>query len=141
LAQVRVREELAAPARSAWALLRDFGEMSAWAPQARVLRVAGTGVGALRHVESAIGIFIERCESHDEAGRAFSYSIVESPWPMERYLASVCVVATGPRSCAIEWACEFATASGSTADFAIRLERLYRGFIAALRERLRGAPG
>ena len=107
--------------------------MKAWARGITLLRVEGDGVGALRFVDSPIGLFVERYESHDDAGRALSYSIVESPWKLDSYLASVRVVAMGPKTCTVEWSCEFAAESGSAADFKARFERIYRSFIANLR--------
>ena len=65
---VSVREELEAPVAAVWSLIRDFGEVSAWAPDAQVASIEGEGAGAVRRIETEMGLFVERCPEHDDAG-------------------------------------------------------------------------
>ena len=130
-----VREEIAAPITAVWDLIRDFGDIGAWAKGARVVRVDGTGVGAIRHVEGSAGRVVERCEAHDEAGHSFSYSLLESPWPLANYVATVRLTSLDPNRCAIEWSGSFDPTPAAPPGVRDLVEKTYRdGFIAHLKK-------
>lgn len=132
-----VREEIAAPIATVWNLVRDFGDIGAWARGARVVQLDGTGVGAIRHVEGSAGRVLERCEAHDEAGHSFSYSLVESPWPFASYVATVRLTALDPERCSIEWTASFDPTTAAPVDMRDLIEKTYRsGFIAHLKRSL-----
>lgn len=130
-----VREEIPAPVAAVWDLIRSFSDIGAWATGARVVRVEGTGVGAIRHVEGSAGHVVERCEAHDEAGHSFSYSLVESPWPMANYVATVRLTSLDPGRCAIEWSANFDPTPAAPPDLCALVEKTFRGsFIANLKK-------
>ena len=132
---VSVREELEAPVAAVWSLIRDFGEVSAWAPDAQVASIEGEGAGAVRRIETEMGLFVERCPEHDDAAHRFSYEILESPLPFTSYLAVVELSAIDEKRCAIEWSCDFEAAPESVEGLAGAVENTYRtGFIHALRD-------
>ena len=89
--EVRVCEEIAAPAAKVWALMRGFGDLMQWMQGLESCELAGSGVGAVRTVTLPGGLRLqERLEAFDDAGRSFSYAIVgNSPLPMRDYLSSV----------------------------------------------------
>jgi len=136
--RVHVREQLPASADEVWSRVRDFGDISAWAPQAKMLSVEGEGVGAVRRVDTEMGLFVERCEAHDDAAHTFSYALLECPIPFREYVAVVALTAQDGGSSEIEWSCQF-DCDAEAADFLREnVENTYRGgFIAALRESLR----
>jgi len=136
MANVTVTEPVEASAERAWAALSDFGDLSAWARGGEVLRLQGSGSGAVRHVKSAMGVFVERCDALSPAERRLCYSILESPWQLQHYRAQVHVQTTGPQRCTVHWSCDFAVEPDRVAAFERRIERLYRSFIATLRETL-----
>lgn len=137
MSQACVIEELPASADKAWALMEDFGDMSAWAPGARVRSVEGTGKGAVRVVDTDHGVYRERCEAHDPDSRSFQYSLLESPMKFEKYLAEVTFSDIDDDRCRIEWKSDFETQSLPEAEVIKLTENLYRkGFIAALRKTL-----
>lgn len=139
--RVYVREELEASADTVWGLVRDFGDIRAWAPGGKVLDVDGEGVGAIRRVDTPGGLFVERCETHDEQARTFSYALLESPMPFSGYVAVVKLTPLDGGRCAIEWSCEFEADPGVAAALREGIEKTYRaGFIASLRQSL-GAAG
>jgi len=132
-----VKEEIDAPIAAVWSLMRDFGDIGAWAPGARVVQIDGTGVGAIRHVEGSAGHVIERCEAHDEAGHSFSYSLVESPWPLANYVATVRLTPLDPGRCAIEWSANFDPTPAAPPDVRDQVEMMYRDrFISNLKKSL-----
>lgn len=132
--RVHVYEELDAPIDTVWKLIRDFGDISAWAA-GRIVRVDGAGVAMVRHIDGPAGRFVERCETHDEAAHTFSYRLLESPLPATNFVASVRLTAVAPERCAIEWAAEFEAASAPTLRG--RIENGYRNvFISNIRRTL-----
>ena len=134
---VRVREELEAPIERVWQAVRNFGDVRAWAPEAKVLGVEGEGEGAVRRIDTPGGVFVERCEAHDDGGHCFSYRILESPAPFRDYVAVVKLSALGKDRCAIEWSCEFRADGPSAESLRGVVENTYRqGFIAALAKSL-----
>ena len=135
MVSARVSEELPGSADAVWALIQNFGDMSAWAPDAKLISIEGTGRGAVRVVDTQVGLFRERCEAHDEASRSFSYRLLESPMLYDDYVAIVTVSPIDDARCEIEWKSTFALREGSEDEAARVVEGVYRdGFIAALRQ-------
>ena len=138
--RVRVREELPASADEVWRRIRDFGDVSAWAPEAKVLSVEGAGEGALRRIDTQMGLFVERCEFHDDAARRFQYALLECPVPFRDYVATVELTPQGDGGSLIEWSCEFACEPEAAEPLRQNVEATYRdGFIASLRRTLERA--
>ena len=133
--RVYVREQLDAPIEVVWGLIRDFGDITAWASAARVVRTEGTGVGMIRHIDGPAGRFVERCEAHDDAAHAFAYRLLESPLPANNFVANVRLTAVAPECCIIEWGAEFEAPAAP--DLHDRIEEVYRdGFIGTVRKTL-----
>jgi hypothetical protein len=137
-----VREELPTPIERVWGLVRGFRDLSAWAPDGKVTSVEGDGVGAIRRVESPLGLFVERCEAHDEAARRFSYAILESRAPFRSYVAVIQPEDRGSGRCGIEWSCDFEAEPEQEQTLVQVVEATYRnGFIASLRRSLEADTG
>jgi activator of HSP90 ATPase len=135
MADVCVTETINAPASDVWALLRNFTDVSAWAPKAEIFEHEGEGKGALRRVRMPMGEIYERCEMHDDAAQRFSYRLLESPWPFEDYLATVSLAATNDNACEITWACDMKAPEEMLPALKQEVELTYRkGFINALRK-------
>ena len=134
--RVQVCEELDAPVQRAWALVQDFGDISAWA-RGRVVRVEGTGVGMARHIDGLAGRVVERCETYNDTKHVFSYRLLESPWPVSNYVGSVRLTANGPNKCVIEWAATFETDAPDPEAVRKGVESSFRdGFIPRIRQNL-----
>ena len=86
---------IAAPVEKVWGAVRGFDEVSAWHPaiDASSLDSGGSGaeVGAVRRLTLAGGggTVVERLLSVDDAARRFSYQILESPFAVRRYIATL----------------------------------------------------
>ena len=132
--EVYVKEEIDKPVDRVWQSIRDFGDISAWA-KGEVTRTEGTGVGMIRYVDTADGPVVERCEAHDDAAMTFAYRLIESPWPMTDYVATVKLVESETGKTVIEWSSAFETEGDGGEGVRSGVERLYRdGFIALLRK-------
>jgi hypothetical protein len=132
--QVKVKEEIATDASNVWQLIRDFGDISAWAT-GKVVKTQGSGVGMIRHIAFDSDKAVERCEAHDDAQMSFTYRLLESPWPMSDYVATVILTSTGPDKTCIEWSSSYLTMPEQAEAARNLIETTYRqGFIARLRK-------
>ena len=139
MAVARVIEELPASADAAWACMEDFGDMSAWSPDSKVVSSEGAGLGAVRVAESDGGRYVERCEAYDPAARSFQYSLVESPHNYDHYLGEVTITPLGDDRCQIEWSSNFEIGGVPIERVVKACEDTYRDyFIAHLRKTLEG---
>lgn len=141
MAKVSVVEALPASAASVWKRIEDFGDLSAWAPQATLESIEGSGQGAVRRVQTEFGLFHERCEAHDPQALSFSYRLLDSPLPYDDYVAVVTLTPQGDDACEIEWRSTFAVREGTEADAEQNVALAYRhGFIASLRKSIEAGP-
>jgi len=136
--EVRVIEEIAAPAARVWALIRGFGDLLQWADGLESCQLEGSGIGAVRTVGLPGGLRLqERLETFDEAARSFSYAIIgKSPLPFRDYLSSVRIREVGPARCEITWEGRFDPKPGSEAASQTLVRGIYTGSIASLRKKL-----
>ena len=137
-AEVRVVEEVAAPAARVWAVIRGFGDLMQWAHGLESCELEGSGIGAVRTVGLPGGLRLqERLESYDEAGRSFSYAIIgKHPLPFRDYLSSVGIREAGPARCEITWEGRFDPKPGSEAAAQTLVRGIYTSSIASLRKKL-----
>lgn len=139
MATARVNDELDASIDQVWELVKDFGDLGAWAPDGKVLDVEGEGIGAIRRVQSGDGsgaIFKERCEAIDPEAYSFSYAVLESPLPMRDYVAVVKLSELGSKRCGIEWSSEFEPVGAPEAELVQAIQAGYGYFIGSLKQAL-----
>ncbi|HJQ85463.1 MAG TPA: SRPBCC family protein [Candidatus Binatia bacterium] len=139
MAEVKVSETIAAPAEKVWALLGDFGGVQKWGgSMLQSCSVEGSGVGAVRTIGLPGNQSIrERCEAHDDAGRALTYSIVgKSPIPIRDYVSTCRVVATGPDACRVDWQGRFEPDGVPEEAAGEMIRSIYTGGITAVRKLL-----
>ena len=138
MAKATVTEALPAPLGDVWKLIRDFGDLSAWAPGANVTKLEGEGVGMIRHIEGGdAGYFKEQCEAHDDENHTFGYTLLISPGPIEDYHAEVRLTETGPDACEIEWSSVFRHGGVPEEEIVKGVEDTYRIFIESLKNTIR----
>jgi len=137
MAKAKVTDRFNAPIDKVWDLIKDFGDLSAWAPGGNVTKLEEEGVGMVRHVEGEGGKFVERCEAHDDENHTFSYSLIESPAPFKDYLAKVKLNETGPDSCEIEWSSDFQPVDIAEKEIVQGVEGTYGFFIDNIKNALK----
>ena len=87
-----------------WALIGQFGGY--WHPLIADIKLIGTGVGALRVIETIDGKqIIERLEAVDDPGRSYQYSNV-SGLPVSNYTGFLAVKSNGAGS-SVEWRAQY----------------------------------
>jgi hypothetical protein len=107
LARARAEIQLAVPPDHVWALVGGFGSLRDWMPYISCLEL-GEG-GRVRHLTTQDGMHItERLLTYDQAGRSYTYTIVQSPISVTNYLSTLRVmeIAAGNWS-RVEWFGEF----------------------------------
>ncbi|MER7544382.1 SRPBCC family protein [Spirillospora sp. NPDC127506] len=133
---------LDATADEVWSYLRDFGNLAEWMPgvQTGVIEDGGPGdrVGCVRRlIGPGDSVFRERLISLDDAGRGYSYEIVESPLPVRGArgrLRVAPVTATGQAF--VEWWADFSADAGDEEAMTKTLaEGIYATGLSALAER------
>lgn len=131
-----------APLAEVWPLIQDFGGLHRWHPaieQGELIRGAsGVEVGAQRRLTLGDGgVVVEQLVALDDRFHSLTYEILESPFPVRRYISTVRlapITATGQTFG--EWWTEF---DGDAADEASLTDLFANGVfgagLAALAER------
>ncbi len=137
---VSVRADLDAPAGAVWDLIGDFNALPEWHPRVAKSVIEIRGDATVRVLETAEGAtFVEKLEDADESGRAHTYSIVEGPLAVVRYLSTLRVSEReGGATAAVEWSCEFTLAGAPEAEVRAAVEDWYRTGIENLEGILAG---
>ena len=103
--EVSVTESVDAPPAAVWGLIGGFNNMRRWVPGVEHSTKVGDGVGAERVLLISGGAKIaERLDSHDDAGRSYTYSYLAGPLPVSRYTTTLRVIAEGEQACTVSWA-------------------------------------
>ncbi|MEE8398909.1 MAG: SRPBCC family protein [Desulfobacterales bacterium] len=138
MAEAKVTDTLDASIEKAWNLIRDFGDLSAWAPGANVTQTEGKDAGMIRHIEGGdAGNFIEQCEAHDDKNHTFSYTLLEAPGPFKDYHAIVTLAEAGTDACEIEWSSIFQPVGVPDDEIIKGVEDTYRFFIENLKNTIK----
>ncbi len=90
-----------------WQLIGGFGALPDWLPYIPKSKV--TDGGRVRHLDNPDGqTIIERLEKYDFTARTYSYSILQAPFPVTGYLATISVTPTnGGKGSHVEWSGTF----------------------------------
>lgn len=103
-------------AEQVWALLADFGRVADWHPFVADSKIenglSGRHIGAVRHlVLQDGGVIRETLLAMSDRERYFTYDILESPLPVENYVATLRLwPITGGERCYAKWEVTFDTA-------------------------------
>ena len=109
MAKVSMNTNLNASAEEVWKTISDFNGLPKFVDAIVDSTIEGSGVGAVRTLKLQDGgpPIVEKLESQDDQTRSLSYSIVESPLPLDRYLATVEVRDLGEGRCEVVWSSSF----------------------------------
>ncbi|WP_208948422.1 SRPBCC family protein [Segnochrobactrum spirostomi] len=140
--RVRVSRSAVIPASAeeVWRLVRDFNGHADWHPAVAESRLedgaSGDAVGAVRAFRLVDGAFLrEQLLAHSDAGRRFTYCILEAPVPLVGYVATMEVKpVTEDDSAVVFWTSEFdPPAARAAALERMVAEDVYAAGLAALR--------
>lgn len=116
MARVYVSSVIQAPASRVWERIRDFNGLPKWHPLIRDSRIEDAlpsdKVGCIRHFHLQNGDVIrEKLEGLSDYDMFCTYSILESPMPLEDYVATIRLTpVTENDQTFIEWSAEFSCA-------------------------------
>jgi Polyketide cyclase / dehydrase and lipid transport len=130
-----------ASADEVWGLVRDFNGLPGWHPAiTKSTMDSGTPaeVGSVRRlVLGDGGVVVERLVTLDDADRRYTYEILESPFPVRRYVSTIRIApVTDVGHAFVEWWSEYdaegADETGLSDTFA---GGVYGSGLAALQQR------
>lgn len=101
-----------APADDVWALMRDFGGLAGWHPAIDTCEIEpgppNPQVGAVRRLTNQAGVIRERLVALDDGARTQTYTFVENPFGVRRYVATIRVApVTDTGKTFVEWYADF----------------------------------
>ncbi|GEK34543.1 SRPBCC family protein [Kurthia sibirica] len=105
-----------------WELIGGFDSLPQWLPYIPSSEV--TKGGRIRHLANPDGhVIIEQLEVFDNAARTYSYSILQAPFPVTNYLATLQVheVAGEKNTSLVEWSGKFTPIHNATDEEVIAL--------------------
>ena len=118
MSNVETIKILYASADAVWATISAFHGIERYLPAVRTSSVQGEGVGALRTCVLADGAVLrERLTSLDRSARTLRYELVEAPFPVRAYVATMRVEDLGDGRCALRWGASFEVTEGPAAVF------------------------
>ena len=113
MVRVYVSSVINAPAEAVWEVIRDFNALSRWHPSISDSRIensqAADTVGCIRAIRLRDGALIrEQLLTLSDFDYQCTYSILESPMPLENYIATLKLtpITDGNRAF-VEWSAEF----------------------------------
>ena len=107
MAQAKVVEQIAASVDRVFAQLGNFAGIKP-GPGLESVEYEGEGVGMTRTMVLANGTVVERLDVYDEAGKTWTYAIIneDSPLPFANYSATVKLADNGVEEAqAVKFAC------------------------------------
>lgn len=131
MATASVFIDIKASAEQVWQLIGGFNSLPNWLPFIPQSELSEGG--RVRSLLTADGaVVIERLEAFDNAGKTYSYSILQAPFPATDYLSTIRVETQG-QGARVTWSGRF-TAKGVTDEEVVALfAGIYQGGLEALR--------
>jgi carbon monoxide dehydrogenase subunit G len=128
MADGKVEVQIDRSADDVWALIGDFGGLGDWMPGIESCELDGD----VRKLQTMGMEIHEQQMSRDDATRTISYSIVQSPMPVEHHLATLSVTPEGEGS-VLTWAYDV-----RPDEMAAAFGPVYEGSAQAVKTKLEG---
>ena len=131
MTEVIVNKELKVTANKAWENISSFRGIENWSPIEKSETV-GNGAGAKRTCYINGAPISETLNSVNNGSMELEYQIDQGPFPIEGYVSSIKVEATGTDSCKVTWGCEFTPNEGAKEEMVNLFNGFYNGSLEAL---------
>ncbi|GAA0528734.1 MxaD family protein [Saccharopolyspora subtropica] len=120
-----------------WQLIGGFGSLPDWLPYIPTSELSEGG--RVRSLTNEQGeVIVERLEAFDNDARTYTYSILQAPFPVTGYRATITVHEVSDTQSRVEWSGTF-TPVGTSDDEVIALfHGIYTDGLAALKKTLVG---
>lgn len=137
--EVKASGTINASADEVWSLVSDFNGLDKFVEAVADCTTEGTGIGAVRTLTLADGgEVIEKLESLDHDQRLLTYSIVESPMPIQNYTGTMQVDELEDRRSKFSWSSTFDAADGTEDEMKEALKGLYNLGVEGLQQHFAG---
>lgn len=108
MARVTISTVLRIPPVQLWELVRWEGRFRDWYPDARSCAVDGTVKGSRRRIRLGSGAeLLERLEHRSVIENAYTYSVIDSPYPVAGCLAQIRLLAGPQGRTTLVWSANF----------------------------------
>lgn len=125
-----------ASADRVWSLIGGFDSLPDWLPYIPTSTLSEGG--RVRHLANPDGdAIVERLEAFDQAGRSYTYSILQAPFPVTGYRSTLRVVELD-HGARIDWSGTFTPVGVSDEAASALFEGIYRDGLGALQATLAG---
>lgn len=133
-------------AERVWSVVRDFGSLDQWIPAVDTCEIEGgqrpDEVGCVRYLTLADGggVIRERLVDLDDGKRSYTYDILESPFAVRRYRATIRVASvTDSGGSFVEWWGVYDCAAADEQELDATFARgVFGGGLVGLRRHLGG---
>lgn len=134
--KVSMSTDLKVAADQVWSLVGRFNALPDWHPgiEKSVLEKAGQ---QRRLSLAGGGTIVETLEHVDEHNRTYSYAIVDSPFPVSNYKATI-TVTDSDDGCTVHWSSEFAAKGGAEGEMTKMVADIYQQGLDNLRKMFGG---
>lgn len=133
---VSMSTELDAAASDVWELVGDFGGIDGYVDIVESVDLEGEGVGAVRTLHLADGAkVVETLTANDPAAMRYSYSLSESPLPVEGYEATMAVTELEGGRSRVDWQSTFQAAGVSDEEARTSVAGVYEMGFAGMKTR------
>jgi mxaD protein len=137
--EVKASGTINASADEVWSLVSDFNGLDKFVEAVADCTTEGTGIGAVRTLTLADGgEVIEKLESLDHDQRLLTYSIVESPMPIQNYTGTMQVDELEDRRSKFSWSSTFDAVDGTEDEMKEALKGLYNLGVKGLQQHFAG---
>ena len=126
MSKISMSTKVGVPAEKVWEMIGGFNDLADWHPAIAKSELEEEGGATIRtlHLVGG-GVVRERLEMTDEEGRAYTYSIIESPLPVANYSATIRVSGEGD-DCTIEWSSDFNPMGAPENDAVEAIQGIYQ---------------
>lgn len=119
-----------------WRLIGGFDSLPDWLPYIPASELAEGGRVRRLTTEEG-GVIVERLEAFDDHARTYSYSIVQAPFPVTDYRATIAVhEVPGTPACHVEWSGTFTPVGVGDEEAIALFHGIFTDGLTALRRTL-----
>lgn len=137
MTEVIVNKNINVSADKAWANISSFKGIENWSPIEKS-ETHGNGAGAKRTCYINGAPINETLNSVEDVKMELEYQIDEGPFPIQGYVSTMKVEATGADTCKVTWGCEFVPNDGAKEEMINLFNGFYKGSLEALEGYIQG---
>jgi len=142
MARVNMSSAYPVSPEAIWKIIGGFNSLPNWHPAVTKCDIETEGNITLRRLHLIGGATIlEKLEKSEDDGQSYSYSIVESPFPVTNCSATITVKESESGGSVIEWSSEFEAEGVPENEATKALEGMYQAGLDNLSKMFGGSGG